>query len=228
MATPTTATATTTKKKPSTSSTSPARSRKAPASAKKPRTAATTNTNKKKPVMTTPYDEPRNTHVVGQIHTAASRLGGDSGVPSAQAEADGIAIAVAVPEISYTDDDLVAVSIGFGVNDRNSQGFWVGAIRFEQSRIARNVRYEDAIKMQKSYTPRTKGSSNPVRIHPNDASEPEIAKRCGVRAGDPAKIAAQLLAAIDQDPETFFGQFRTDELLALAQKIGERAVAVNQ
>jgi hypothetical protein len=153
----------------------------------------------------------------GEIHTAARRVAGDESIKA--------------PELVYADEDEVCISVGYGSAIDLSQRAMLGAsqmgpdkkvarmstVWLEPNRIARNVKYWEARDIQHQY------KDGVVRIHPNDATETEIGRRCGIRPGDPHKIAAQVLALIDSDEDAFLTQFTPAQLRTLAIKIGNKA-----
>jgi hypothetical protein len=138
-----------------------------------------------------------------------------------------------LPEPQYHDEDRVAVTINYGAGGV-SQGFGVGTTRINEDgksaattiwfggdRIARNVPYYQAKAIQRLY------QHGVCRIHPNEATETEIARACGVRPGDPSKLARQLLLLLDgQRLEELTGALSSEELSTLAEGLAQEALKV--
>lgn len=122
-------------------------------------------------------------------------------------------------EAAYAAEDRVTVTFGYGLNDLNSQRFFVGNLQFGKDRICRDVPYAQAQALQKHY------GGGVVRIHPRHATEPEIAKACGVRPDAPAKVAAMLLAS---DLDAIAAQMQPEDLERLANAIRERALTLQR
>jgi hypothetical protein len=116
---------------------------------------------------------------------------------------------------TFADDERVCCTLGFGANDLNSQRFFVEGIEFTKARIARGVPYAKAKAIQKVY------GGAVFRIHPNDATDAEIARRCGIRPSEPAKVAAMLLAS---DLDAIAAQISPDELELLARKLRDLSI----
>ncbi len=60
-----------------------------------------------------------------------------------------------------------------------------------------------------------------IKIHPLDATEAEIARRCGVRPAAPTKVAAQLVAS---DLDAVMSEMSDEQLAFLARRFGESAI----
>lgn len=125
------------------------------------------------------------------------------------------------PTPEYTDDDKVCVTFGYGLNDANSQGFFVNTkvktLKFSRDRVCQDVPYAAAKELQKLY------GGGVVRIHPNNATQAQIIRACGVRPMEEKKVAAMLLAS---DLDKVVAGFSDDDIKSLAAALQRRAQAI--